>query len=65
MTDDLWLAEMGSENLSYFTGNLDLPVEQVSWDDVQGFLAASANRFVKVLGAESTDAIPMLVFGLL
>ena len=34
----LWQAVMGGENPSYFKGDAALPVEQVSWDDVQGFL---------------------------
>jgi formylglycine-generating enzyme required for sulfatase activity len=29
---------MGGKNPSHFTGDPQLPVEQVSWDDVQGFL---------------------------
>jgi formylglycine-generating enzyme required for sulfatase activity len=37
VTQALWRAVMGSEP-SKFRGE-DLPVEQVSWDDVQGFLA--------------------------
>ena len=36
-TQALWQAVMGS-NPSHFTGDASLPVEQVSWDDVQGFL---------------------------
>jgi formylglycine-generating enzyme required for sulfatase activity len=38
-TQGLWLAVMGGKNPSRFTGDLDLPVEQVSWDEVQEFLA--------------------------
>ncbi|MCX8472558.1 MAG: formylglycine-generating enzyme family protein, partial [Sediminibacterium sp.] len=37
VTQQLWLAVMGS-NPSYFTGNLQRPVEQVSWDDCQAFI---------------------------
>ena len=40
-TQGLWLAVMGGRNPSRFTGGpdpLDLPVENVSWDDVQTFL---------------------------
>jgi formylglycine-generating enzyme required for sulfatase activity len=33
----MWKAVMGS-NPSYFTGNDNLPVEQVSWDDAQAFI---------------------------
>ncbi|MCX8472399.1 MAG: formylglycine-generating enzyme family protein [Sediminibacterium sp.] len=33
----MWLDVMGS-NPSYFTGNLQRPVEQVSWDDCQSFI---------------------------
>lgn len=33
-TQALWLAVVGGENPSYFNGNDELPVEQVSWDDV-------------------------------
>ena len=36
-TQALWLAVMGNKP-SHFTGDDALPVEQVSWDDVQGFL---------------------------
>ncbi len=37
-TQGLWQAVMG-ENPSHFKGDAELPVEQVSWNDVQGFLA--------------------------
>ena len=33
-TQALWLAVVGGENPSRFTGNDELPVERVSWDDV-------------------------------
>ncbi len=36
-TQGLWQAVMG-ENPSHFEGAADLPVENVSWSDVQGFL---------------------------
>ena len=36
-TQALWVAVMGN-NPAYFTDDLQNPVEQVSWDDVQGFL---------------------------
>ena len=37
VTQELWQAVMGS-NPSYFTGNLQRPVENVSWDDCQEFI---------------------------
>ena len=37
VTQELWQAVMGS-NPSYFTGNLQRPVEQVSWNDCQEFI---------------------------
>lgn len=37
VTQDLWQAVMGS-NPSYFTGNLQRPVEKVSWNDCQEFI---------------------------
>ena len=37
VTQELWNAVMGS-NPSYFTGNMQRPVEQVSWDDCQTFI---------------------------
>ncbi len=37
VTQELWLAVMGS-NPSRFTGNLQRPVECVSWDDCQTFI---------------------------
>jgi formylglycine-generating enzyme required for sulfatase activity len=39
-TQALWLAVTDGRNPSHFTGNPDLPVEQVSWDDVQEFFSA-------------------------
>ncbi len=38
VTQELWQAVMGS-NPSYFNEDLQLPVEQVSWDDCQTFIA--------------------------
>lgn len=38
-TQGLWQAVMGGGNPSQFKGDVDLPVEQISWDDVQQFLA--------------------------
>ena len=37
VTQELWLAVMGT-NPSYYTGNLQRPVEKVSWDDCQTFI---------------------------
>ncbi len=37
VTQELWQAVMGN-NPSYFTGDLQRPVEQVSWDDCQEFI---------------------------
>ena len=37
VTQALWQAVMG-RNPSYFTGNSNLPVERVSWDDCQEFI---------------------------
>ena len=37
VTQELWVAVMGS-NPSYYTGDLNMPVEQVSWDDCQQFI---------------------------
>jgi formylglycine-generating enzyme required for sulfatase activity len=38
VTQELWVALMG-ENPSYFGGEDNLPVEDVSWNDVQTFIA--------------------------
>ena len=38
VTQELWTAVMGS-NPSHFTGNLQLPVENVSWYDCQTFIS--------------------------
>ena len=37
-TQALWQAVMGGKNPSHFTGDPTLPVDSVSWDDVQTFL---------------------------
>lgn len=37
-TQAFWLAVMGGDNPSQFSDDLQNPVEQVSWDDVQAFL---------------------------
>ena len=38
VTQELWTAVMGS-NPSYFAGNLQRPVERVSWNDCQSFIS--------------------------
>ena len=38
VTQELWSAVMGS-NPSYFTGNMQRPVEMVSWNDCQTFIS--------------------------
>lgn len=38
VTQELWSAVMGS-NPSYCTGDMQLPVEQVSWNDCQAFIS--------------------------
>ncbi len=38
-TQGLWLGVMGGENPSRLKGDLELPVERVSWKDVQQFLS--------------------------
>ena len=38
VTQEMWKKVMGT-NPGYFTGNDNLPVEQVSWDDCQEFIA--------------------------
>ena len=43
VTQAVWLAEMGS-NPSYFTGNLQRPVEKVSWNTIQPFLTQNGLR---------------------
>lgn len=52
-TQALWLAVLGGSNPSHFTDDLELPVEQVSWDDVQGFLAALPSGVEAVLPTEA------------
>ena len=43
VTQAQWLAEMGS-NPSYFSGQPNNPVEQVSWNMIQGFNTATGLR---------------------
>jgi formylglycine-generating enzyme required for sulfatase activity len=47
----LWVAVMGS-NPSYFTNDPSRPVEQVSWNDTQGFM----DRLAAALGATAPAA---------
>jgi uncharacterized repeat protein (TIGR02543 family) len=44
VTQKLWKAVMGNNNPSNFTGNDSLPVERVSWDDVQKFISTLNDR---------------------
>ncbi|NOV29043.1 formylglycine-generating enzyme family protein [Methylomonas sp. ZR1] len=50
VTQAFWLAVMGGANPSYFQDNQNNPVEQVSWDDAQSFIA-SLNALQPSLGA--------------
>jgi formylglycine-generating enzyme required for sulfatase activity len=50
----LWLAVLGGQNPSRFADDLQCPVEQVSWDEVQGFLAALKSH----LGPDANPALP-------
>jgi len=43
VTQAQWLAKMGS-NPSYYIGNANNPVEQVSWNDIAGFNTATGLR---------------------
>jgi formylglycine-generating enzyme required for sulfatase activity len=43
VTQAQWVAVMGS-NPSHFTGNLSLPIESVSWNDVQTFVSTLNSR---------------------
>jgi formylglycine-generating enzyme required for sulfatase activity len=43
VTQAEWQAKMGN-NPSYFQGNAQRPVEQVSWNTIQGFLSATGLR---------------------
>jgi formylglycine-generating enzyme required for sulfatase activity len=56
-TQALWLAVMGGKNPSYFWGDASLPVDRVSWDDVQTFLGRLQRLLPKgVEGVLPTDA---------
>jgi formylglycine-generating enzyme len=50
-TQALWVAVMGGKNPSAFTNDLQLPVEQVSWDDVADFCSALAAHLPNGCGA--------------
>ena len=49
-SQELWLAVCG-DNPSKFIGGVDLPVEQVSWDDVTGIFMPKLNELVPGLNA--------------
>jgi formylglycine-generating enzyme required for sulfatase activity len=48
VTQAQWQAVMGA-NPSYFTGDLNRPVEQVSWDDCQAFASAFSTLTGRIL----------------
>ena len=54
VTQELWRAVMGNSP-SHFQGDR-LPVEKVSWDDVQGFLERLNARFVEAMFVLPTEA---------
>jgi formylglycine-generating enzyme required for sulfatase activity len=54
-TQALWRALMGN-NPSHFKDDLRKPVENVSWDDVQGFLVRLAGQLAGVAVALPTEA---------
>lgn len=45
VTQAQWKAVMGGDNPSTFRGGDDLPVENVSWDDIQSFLKRLGNGY--------------------
>jgi formylglycine-generating enzyme required for sulfatase activity len=49
----LWLPVMGGENPSKFQDDAQNPVEQVSWDDVQGFVV----RLTELAADEGAQAV--------
>lgn len=49
-TQVLWLAVVGGSNPSGFLGDEQCPVEQVSWDEVQGFLQRLAGLTPEMTG---------------
>ena len=51
VTQSLWLAVLGGENPSDFTGNIQNPVEQVSWQDAQKFIG-KLNILINGLNAQ-------------
>lgn len=54
-TQALWLTVMGN-NPAYFTDNLQNPVEQVSWADVQGFIGKLNQHLSEVKARLPTEA---------
>ena len=46
-TQALWLTVVGGQNPSHFSDDPELPVEQVSFDDVQGFLQHLLGAFTE------------------
>jgi formylglycine-generating enzyme required for sulfatase activity len=56
VTQKLWQEVMG-ENPSYFTGHCWLPVENVSWNECQEFIA-KLNNLLKEFGETGTFRLP-------
>ena len=56
VTQEQWQEIMG-DNPSYFTGDLSLPVENVSWNDCQGFIK-KLNARTEVKSAGITFRLP-------
>ena len=51
-TQAMWFAVVGGENPSHFSDDPQLPVEQVSFDDVQGFLRRLQGAFSEGRGVD-------------